>query len=328
MPISRTASLATVVLAAGMAFAPLQTTAADNTFERTFKVSGPVTRIELSNSSGNVEIRGSADGQVHIQGKVSPGGWTLFGNVEKSAQEVLANPPLEQSGDTIRIGKNSSWLKNVSIEYKIEVPASTEIDAGVASGGITVNRVKGPVKASSASGYVHVYGVERDVTVSAASGSIEISGIGGYVSVSSASGDVNISDTKGDVKATAASGSIRIQKPGDRVEASSASGAVEVVGAKNDVKVHLISGSINVTGNPTGNRLWDLKTVSGSVEINVPSNASFLLSAESTSGGIRTSIPVIIEEQSKHSLRAHVGDSSGRVEVHTVSGGIDLRSGT
>jgi len=92
--------------------------------------------------------------------------------------------------------------------------------------------------------------------------------------------------------------------------------------------VHLISGSINVRGNPTGNRLWDLKTVSGSVEINVPPNASFLLSAESTSGGIRTSIPVIIEEQSKHSLRAHVGDSSGRVEVHTVSGGIDLRSGT
>jgi lia operon protein LiaG len=139
---------------------------------------------------------------------------------------------------------------------------------------------------------------------------------------------VNIRDTKGDIKATAASGSIRIQKPGDRVEASSASGAVEVVGASNDVKVHLISGSINVSGNPTGNRLWDLKTVSGSVEINVPQNASFLLSAESTSGGIRTSMPVIIEEQSKHTLRAHVGDSSGRVEVHTVSGGIDLRSGS
>jgi hypothetical protein len=46
------------------------------------------------------------------------------------------------------------------------------------------------------------------------------------------------------------------------------------------------------------------------------------------SEGIGSSIPVIIEEQSRHSLRAHVGDSSGRVEVHTVSGGIDLRSGT
>jgi len=324
----RSAPLAKLVLAAGIVFAPLQLSAADNTFERTYKVSGPVTRLELSNGSGNVDIRGSADGQVHIQGKVTPGGWTIFGSTEKNMQEVLANPPVEVSGDTIRIGKNTSWLKNVSIDYKIEVPRATEIDAGVASGGITVDQVKGPVKASSASGYVHVYTVERDVQVSAASGSIEISGIGGYVRVNSASGDVNIKDTKGDIKATAASGSIRIEKPGDRVEASSASGGVDVVGANNDVKVHLISGSINVSGNPTGNRLWDLKTVSGSVEINVPKNASFLLSAESTSGGIRTDIPVIIEEQSKHSLRAHVGDSSGRVEVHTVSGGIDLRSGS
>lgn len=328
MVTSRTAPLATLVLAAGITFAPLQTTAADNTFEKTFKVSGGVTRIELSNGSGNVEIRGSTDGQVHVWGKVTPGGWTVFGSTEKNAQEVLANPPLEQSGDTIRIGKNSSWLRNVSIEYKIEVPRSTEIDAGVASGGVTINQVKGPVKASSASGYVHVYSVEKDVQVSAASGSIEIADIGGFVRVNSASGDVTVKATKGDIKATAASGSIRIQKPGDRVEASSASGAVDVEGANNDLKVHLISGSISVSGNPTGNRLWDLKTVSGSVEINVPHNASFLLSAESTSGGIRTSIPVIIEEQSRHSLRAHIGDSSGRVEVHTVSGGIDLRSGT
>ncbi len=95
----------------------------------------------------------------------------------------------------------------------------------------------------------------------------------------------------------------------------------------NDVKAHVISGPINVSGNPSGNRLWELKTVSGSVDIQVPNSASFLLSAEATSGDIRTSIPVIIEEQNKHSLRAHVGDSSGRVEVRTVSGEIKV-SGT
>jgi hypothetical protein len=49
MVTSRTAPLATLVLAAGIAFAPLQTTAADNTFKKTFKVSGGVTRIEISN---------------------------------------------------------------------------------------------------------------------------------------------------------------------------------------------------------------------------------------------------------------------------------------
>ncbi len=317
-----------ILLFAGVSAVGLPALAADSaTFDRSFKVTAPV-RIELSSGSGNVEIRGSSDGMVHVRGKVMPGGWSLFGGSAKSVEEVAGNPPLEQSGNTIRIGKNSSWLKNVSIDYQVEVPHDTEIDAGVASGGITIDNVKGPVKASSASGYVHVYRVERDAQVNAASGSIDVSSVDGFLRVSSASGDIALADVKGELKVSAASGSIRVQRPGDRVDASAASGSIEIVGATNDVKVHAISGSIQVSGNPSASRLWELKTISGSVEIRVPSNASFLLSAESTSGDIRTSIPVILEEQNKHSLRAHVGDSAGRVEVHTVSGSVIVGSGS
>lgn len=293
------------------------------TFDRTFSVSAPV-RLEVSNSSGNVEIRGSADGQVHIHGKVTPGGWSIFGGSAKSVDEVAANPPLEQSGNTIRIGKTSTWMKNVSIDYQVEAPHDTEITASLASGGITVDNVKGPVKVGTASGYVHVYRVERDAQVNAASGSIDVSSIGGYLQISSASGDAVVSDVKGDLKITAASGSIRVQHPADRVDASTASGSIEVVGANNDLKVHAISGSIQVSGNPSASHFWELKTVSGSVQLRVPKSAGFLLSAESTSGDIRTSIPVILEEQNKHSLRAHIGDSAGRVEVHTVSGSVNV----
>ena len=319
--------LATVFLGAGLAIAPWSALAADNTFDRTFTVAGPNTRIELNNASGNVDIQAGKDGQVRIHAKVTPGGWSLFSDAEKSAREVIAEPPLEQRGDTILIGKNSSFLRNVSIDYQIEVPRDTELDASLASGGITVNKLRGPAKVNSASGYIHVYQVEREVQVSAASGSIEIRNVGGYVRVNSASGSIEISDAKGDVKANAVSGSVRIDRPSDRVEASSASGSVQITGANNDVKAHVISGPINVSGNPSMNRLWELKTVSGSVVIQVPHSASFLLSAEATSGDIRTNIPVVIEEHNKHSLRAHVGDSTGRVEVRTVSGGITV-SGT
>lgn len=300
---------------------------ADDTFDRTFKVTGPTARIELNNASGNVDIHSGQDGQVHIHGKVTRGGWSVFGNSENSVQEAVANPPIEQHGDTIAIGKNSIFLKNVSIDYQIEVPKNTELDAGLASGGITVNNLRGPVKISSASGYIHVYQVEREVQVSAASGAIDIGTVGSYVQVTSASGSIDIANVKGDIKASAASGSIRIEQPADRVEVSTASGSVKVSGANHDVKARVISGPITITGNPSSNRFWELKTVSGSVDIQVPQSASFLFSAEATSGDIRTSIPVIIEEQGKHSLRARVGDSAGRVEVHTISGAIKV-SGT
>jgi DUF4097 and DUF4098 domain-containing protein YvlB len=315
--------LGIALLGAAFSSMPVRAVPPDSTFDRTLTVSGPI-RMELSNPSGNVDIRGSADGKVHIRGKVTAG-WSVFGSSEKNVQEVIANPPIEQKADTIRIGKNTSWVKNVSIDYQIETPHDTEIDAGVASGGMTIDNVRGPVKASSASGYVHIYRVDRDTQISAASGSIEASGIAGYLRVSSASGEVSITEVKGEVKVNAASGSVRIQKPGDRVEASAASGTITITGANNDLKVHAISGTINVTGDPSANHLWELKTVSGSVDLHVPQNASFLLSAEATSGDIRTGIPVILEEQNKHSLRAHVGNSSGRIEVHTVSGEINIR---
>lgn len=321
---TRRAWIAGVLLICGvLAVAPLYATAADNTFDRTLSVSGPV-RLELSNGSGNVEIRGSADGKVHITGKVTAG-WSLFSSTEKNIQEVVANPPIEQHDNVIRVGKSTSWIRNVSIGYNIEVPHETEIDAGVASGGITLDNVRGPAKVSSASGYLHVYRVDRDTQISAASGSIDASGIGGILRVSSASGDIVLAGIKGDLKVNAASGSIRVSQAEDRVEASTASGSIVISGVKNDLKVHAISGSITVSGDPSANRYWELKSVSGSVDLRVPPSASFLFTAESTSGNISTNIPVILEEQGKHSLRAHMGASSGRVEVHTVSGGIEVQ---
>jgi DUF4097 and DUF4098 domain-containing protein YvlB len=68
-----------------------------------------------------------------------------------------------------------------------------------------------------------------------------------------------------------------------------------------------------------------LKTVSGSVHIAVPSNSNFHFSAGAVSGQIRAQIPIVIEEQGKHSLRAHMGDGGGRVEIHTVSGSIEVQ---
>ena len=110
------------------------------------------------------------------------------------------------------------------------------------------------------------------------------------------------------------------------MEASTASGSVDVEGATSDVKAHAASGRVNVNGNPGTNSYWDLKTASGTVQLGVPASANFHLSAEAVSGEIKTDIPVVVEEQGKHSLRARVGNGGGRVEVRTVSGEIRLRA--
>src|SRR5712691_4883845 len=229
--------------------------AATGSFDRTLNVKGPI-RLELNNTSGDVSIAGTSDGKVHIHAEARASGMG-FASPEKRVSEFIANPPIEQRGDTIRIGEEMRTLRNISVSYVIEVPRETEVSSAVLSGAQTIQDVRGPVKAEAASGSIRVSNIERQTQVSSLSGSIRADNIG------------------------------------DDLRANSASGT---------------------------------KTVSGTVQLGVPANANFHLAADAVSGEIKTDIPVVVEEQGKHSLRARVGTGGGRIEIHTISGEIRLRA--
>ena len=297
----------------------------NGSFSRTYTVSGPI-RLELSNASGDVFITEGAAGTVSINAEVRASGLG-FENPQKRLDDIVSEPPIEQRGDTIRIGKDFSRMRNVSITYKIQVPHDTELDANVASGAENIRDLRGPVKVRSASGSINVEKIDRDAHLSTASGTISAENIGGDVQVSSASGNVTVTNIRGDARVHVVSGVIRISQPGGRVDGSTTSGGVEIQGAANDVTAHSVSGRVYVQGNPGAQGYWNLKTASGGVQISVPPSASFHLSAEAVSGEIRTDVPIVVEEQGKHSLRARMGSGGGRVEVRTVSGEIRV-SGT
>ena len=296
--------------------------AVSGSFDRSLTVNGPI-RLELSNASGDVSITGSTDGKVHIRGDVRSSGMGVD-SPQKRLDDLLANPPIEQKMDVVRIGRDLAHARNVTISYTIEVPLQTEVSTTLASGAQSIERVRGPVKAEAASGSIHVSHVDRQVQVTTMSGAINISEIGDDVRVSTASGAVSTVDIKGDVRINALSGVIQVTKTAGRVEVDDASGSVDVQGATGDVKAHAASGQIKVQGDPGASGYWDLRTVSGLVRIGVPPTANFHLSADAVSGEIRTDIPIMIEEQGKHSLRARVGNGGARIEVHTVSGEIRI----
>jgi DUF4097 and DUF4098 domain-containing protein YvlB len=258
--------------------------AASGSFDRSYPVTGHL-RIELANAAGDVEITGSNDANVHIHADVHASGMG-FDQPKKRVDETLANPPVEQKGDTIRIGKDVSHLQNISISYRIEVPHDTELNSSVASGTQTISKLRGPLTLQSVSGSIRIEHIDRDAQLTAASGSIDATEIGEGVHANNAAGNVNISNTKGDIRVSALSGSIMVQKPGGRVEASTASGSIDIKGASNDVKARNVSGGVNVQGNPASNSYWELKTVSGAVQLSVPASSNFHLTAEATSGEI------------------------------------------
>ncbi|MGC1483854.1 MAG: DUF4097 family beta strand repeat-containing protein [Candidatus Acidiferrum sp.] len=313
------ALLALMVALAGCQMGPSVT----GSFDRSLDVSGPI-HLELSNISGDVSIVGSADGKVHVHGDVRVSSFG-FGSPQKRLDDILASPPVELKGDTLRVGKDLSRLHSVSISYAIEVPRQSEVSALSVSGSESIRDVAGPVRAESVSGSVRAQNIGHEVRLSSTSGTVEAENCGDDVRATSVSGSVTVSNAKGDVVANSVSGDVQVANPSGRVDSGSSSGSIDVRGASGDVKAHASAGHLTVQGNPSGNSYWELRTVSGAVHIAVPSNANFHFSAGAVSGEIRAQIPIVIEEQGKHSLRAHMGDGGGRVEIHTVSGDIEVQ---
>ncbi|MGB7283401.1 MAG: DUF4097 family beta strand repeat-containing protein [Candidatus Acidiferrum sp.] len=313
------ALLSVVVALTGCQMGP----SVSGSFDRSLDVTGPI-RLELANVSGDVSIAGSADGKVHVHGDVRVSGFG-FGSPQERLADILARPPVELRGDTLRVGKELSALRNVSISYDIQVPRQTEVSASSVSGSESIRNVAGPVRAESVSGSVRVQDIGREVRLSSTSGTIEAENCDDDARGTSVSGSVIVSNAKGDVVAHSVSGDVQVNHPGGRVDADSSSGSIEVHGANGDVKSHSASGNLTVQGNPSGNSFWELRTLSGSVHLAVPPSANFHFSANAASGQISAQIPIVIEEQDKHSLRAHMGNGGGRVEISTVSGDIEVR---
>ena len=299
----------------------------ESSFSRTLKVDGPV-RLEVFTGSGRIVVRNGSPGEVHISGVVRAGG--LFGrSSSRWASEIASNPPIDQSGNLVRLGAsrgNMGW-GNISISYTVETPADTEVSAKTGSGEIQVTGLREEVGITMGSGSARLDDLGDNVSVQMGSGRLEASRIEGSLNFHSGSGQLTIRDVKQDVRGGAGSGSIEVDRVRGRVSIQSSSGPIRVSGATDDVRVSTGSGRLEVQGNPAGNAFWDLGAASGQITLVVPGSASFALTAQTSSGDVRVDMPISIEEQTRKYLRARIGDGRAHVNLQTGSGNIRIERG-
>jgi hypothetical protein len=263
-----------------LALATLPALATEATFEKTLSVSG---RPELSvaTGSGNIHIHQGSGNTIHIYGKVK----SNWGANDEKVREIAAHPPIEQTGSIVRIGQHSENLHNISIDYDIEAPANSFLDAGSGSGNVTDEGVGENAKLNTGSGEVHATGLHGSFTVGTGSGNI-------YAEQSS---------------------------PGD-VKAETGSGNIELKDLKGTLRAHTGSGNIKAGGAPTGP--WHLGTGSGNVEL-WAGDAPLTLDAESGSGNIHTDREMLTQgSNDKHHVTGKLNGGGPLVRVETGSGDI------
>jgi beta-lactamase regulating signal transducer with metallopeptidase domain len=252
---------------------------AETTFDRNLTFSG---KLDLSvfTGSGNITFTRGPANQIHIRGivKVNRDGDPA------QAQQIAANPPIEQQGNTIRIGGHQENLHNISISYEIEAPADSALNAATGSGNITDTGVGQDAKLTTGSGNVTATGIEGGFKIQTGSGNIAIDGTG-----------------QGDAKAQTGSGNIDLK------------------GVHGSLLAQTGSGGIRAAGTPSSP--WRLSTGSGTIELST-ANAPIDLDATVGSGSISTHAATMQTAADKHHMHVQLNGGGPEVRVETGSGSI------
>jgi len=268
---------------ATLALATLPALASEANFERNLSVSGRV-ELSVSTGSGHIHITRGSSNQVHISGHVKSN-WGSEN--EQRVREIAANPPIEQTGNIIRIGTHHENLHNISIDYDIKAPADAFLEAGSGSGDISDE------------------GVGENAKLSTGSGSIHATGLHGGFNVNTGSGDIYAEQTgEGDVKA------------------QTGSGRIELSGVHGSLRAGTGSGDIKIGGSPAGD--WKLETGSGSIEF-TPGNTGFTLDASTGSGTVHSDHEMTVQGSfDKHHITGKINGGGSVIRVETGSGDIRI----
>ncbi|MGA2047015.1 MAG: DUF4097 family beta strand repeat-containing protein [Terracidiphilus sp.] len=272
--------LATVALA----LAAVPALAAEATFERTLTVNGRV-ELSIATGSGYIHLTQGSGNQIHVFGRVKSNCWGVNCPSDQQVREIAANPPIEQTGNIVRVGVHHENLHNLSIDYEIQAPADAYLDAGSGSGNVTDDGVGENAKLNTGSGSIHATGLKGSFTVNTGSGNIYAEQIG-----------------QGEVKA------------------NTGSGTIELKDVKGGVRAETGSGNIKVDGTPAED--WKLQTGSGSVQF-TPGNTAFTLDASTGSGSVHTERDMVVQGSfDKHHITGKFNGGGPTVRISTGSGDI------
>ena len=274
-------------------------------FDRTLQVSGAV-NLALTTGSGDIVIKSGGSNQVVVHGTIHGSSW--FGE-DTAVHQVESNPPIQQNGNSVRIGYNlpSDVGRHVSIDYEVTVPASTTVTAHSGSGNVEVSGVRSDVDAQTGSGEVNAHDLGGHVHLQTGSGSLRAENVTAPFYGQTGSGDIEVSLTgSGDVDVHTGSGSIRVRGINGGIRARTGSGDIEAAGAVA--------------------RDWQLHSGSGSIHLALAPSGGFDLNVRTSSGTIHSELPITVQGSlGKNELKGAVRGGGPEVEVSTSSGDVEIR---
>lgn len=251
------------------------------------------TRLEVSNFSGEVVIRGWDRDAVRIE-------------AEHSDRDTVDIRTIDQR--LVVRGRSRSGNAR-SLDYTISVPRWMAVRVTGTYSDVTMD------------------GVGGDVTVETNRGDVTVNGGSGFVSLTSVQGQISLTNAKGRIDVSSVNEGIRLSEINGDISAETTNGGIfmERIDSQN-VDVYAVNGSLSYEGPIRDKGTYRLTTHNGTIHLVVPEKTNAAISVRTYNGGFRSTFPVKAEDQNtRRRFSLTFGNGSARVELESFNGSIALR---
>ncbi|HET6554351.1 MAG TPA: DUF4097 family beta strand repeat-containing protein [Dyella sp.] len=266
----------------------------------------PNARISISNVKGAVTVTAWDRNQVQVGGRLGDGAKPLAIEGSNSDMEIK----VESQGKSGWFNWNNENSMG-STTLDVRVPKGASLDVDVVSAPLSIDGIDGgTIKANTVSGKARVNARSPDVDVESVSGSIELAGSAGKVSLQTVSGDILAPNVGNEAELQTVSGRIRVNG-----------------GPWRKLNLSTVSGDVQLSGGMAPNGVFDVDSMSGDVQVQVPSNLSATIHANTFSGDLRSDFGTVkkVEHGPGSELQATAGAGNAKMNIETFSGDLRIR---
>jgi DUF4097 and DUF4098 domain-containing protein YvlB len=294
-------------------------------FERTYNVaSSPV--VDVSTSRGKINVRVGEPGKVVVTGAATVRvGLTTPADALERARKVATNPPIEQSGERLRLRSPADPDDNraMTVNYDVRVPPNTRVMAVSDSGAIEVRDVAGHVEVRTQSSAISLLSLGA-ADVETGSGEVRVDGATGAVGITTSSSAITARGLSGGLHARTGSGRVIASFTGaGPVNIGTSSSAIELSGVSGALTTITESGRTTITGVPSAP--WDVNAGSGSIDVGFDSAVNATLRASTGSGSVDTPERFVKGSIEKRHVEGAIGEGGPLVRLASRSGSIRVR---
>ncbi|QNK02707.1 DUF4097 family beta strand repeat-containing protein [Dyella telluris] len=266
----------------------------------------PNARVSISNIKGEVTVSAWDRNEVQVTGRLGEGAKPLA--IEGSNSSMNIKVESQGKSGWLNFGSDTSMG---SSKLDVRVPRGASLDVEVVSAPMNIDGIDGgTIKVNTVSGKARINARSPNVDANAVSGSIELAGGADKVSLQTVSGDILAPNVGTEADLQTVSGRIRVNG-----------------GPWRKLNLSTVSGDVQLGGGLAPNGTFDVDSMSGDVQVQVPSNLSATIKASTFSGDLRSDFGNV--QKGDHGpgseLRATAGNGSGKMNIETFSGDLRIR---